>query len=229
MQTRKILHIIQGLYRGGSGRALTATAKYSAKLDGFRHRVISLQSAAPGAIEMAQEAGISVLDAPDRSTLIGEMERADIVHLHFWNHPQMYDFLRSELPAMRLLMWFHIAGDKPPQVLTRELVDYADFAVKVAERVNEGDDEMGILICGSGQGVCMTANKFPKVRAGLVYNRNSAEMTRLHNNANVLCLPGRELNEAQIREILEVWLNTEFEGGRHERRINKIESLTQQK
>jgi len=129
MQTRKILHIIQGLYRGGSGRALTATAKYSAKLGGFQHRVISLQSAAPGAMEMAQEAGISVLDAPDRNTLLGEIERADIVHLHVWNHPQMYDFLRSELPAMRLLMWFHIAGDKPPQVLTRELVDYADFAL----------------------------------------------------------------------------------------------------
>jgi len=129
MQNKNILHIIQGLYCGGSGRALTATAKYSAKLGGFQHRVISLQSAAPGAMEMAQEAGISVLDAPDRSTLLGEIERADIVHLHVWNHPQMYDFLRSELPAMRLLMWFHIAGDKPPQVLTRELVDYADFAL----------------------------------------------------------------------------------------------------
>ncbi len=109
---------------------------------------------------------------------------------------------------------------------SEDSVDYADFAVKVAKRVNDGDDSIGILICGSGQGVCMTANKFPKVRAGLVYNKNSAEMTRLHNDANILCLPGRELSEDQIREILEVWLNTEFEGGRHERRINKIESLT---
>ena len=112
---------------------------------------------------------------------------------------------------------------------SEDSVDYADFAVKVAKRVNDGEDELGVLVCGSGQGVCMTANKFPKVRAGLVYNHTSAEMTRLHNDANVLCLPGRELNEEQIRDILETWLTTEFEGGRHERRINKIESLTQQK
>jgi ribose 5-phosphate isomerase B len=107
-------------------------------------------------------------------------------------------------------------------------VDYADFAVQVAERVNSREHDQGILICGSGQGVCMTANKYPKVRAGLVYSKKSAELTRSHNNANILCLPGRDLDESQIREILEVWFSTEFEGGRHERRINKIESLTQQ-
>lgn len=112
---------------------------------------------------------------------------------------------------------------------SEDSVDYADFAVQVAEKVNDGDYESGILICGSGQGVCMTANKYPKVRAGLVYSAHSAKMTRLHNNANILCLPGRELSDAQIKEILEIWLNTEFEGGRHERRINKIESLTNQK
>lgn len=112
---------------------------------------------------------------------------------------------------------------------SEDSVDYADFAIQVAERVNNGEHEQGILICGSGQGVCMTANKYPKVRAGLVYSKKSAELTRSHNNANILCLPGRDLNESQIREILEVWFSTEFEGGRHERRINKIESLTQQK
>jgi ribose 5-phosphate isomerase B len=111
---------------------------------------------------------------------------------------------------------------------SEDSVDYADFAVQVAERVNNGEHDQGILICGSGQGVCMTANKYPKVRAGLVYSKKSAELTRSHNNANILCLPGRELDESQIREILEVWFSTEFEGGRHERRINKIESLTQQ-
>lgn len=112
---------------------------------------------------------------------------------------------------------------------SEDSVDYADFAVKVAKRVNDGEDNLGVLVCGSGQGVCMTANKFPKVRAGLVYDHHSAEMTRLHNNANILCLPGRELNEDQLRDILKTWFSTEFEGGRHERRINKIESLTQQK
>jgi ribose 5-phosphate isomerase B len=109
---------------------------------------------------------------------------------------------------------------------SEDSVDYPDYAVQVAQKVNDGEYELGIVICGSGQGVCMTANKFPKVRAGLVYSTESAKMTRLHNNANVLCLPGRELNEEQMKELVKIWLNTEFEGGRHKRRIDKIESLT---
>lgn len=109
---------------------------------------------------------------------------------------------------------------------SEESVDYPDYAIQVAEKVNSGEYEMGIVICGSGQGVCMTANKYPKVRAGLVYSVNSAKMTRQHNNANVLCLPGRELTEEQMKELVNIWLNTEFEGGRHKRRIDKIESLT---
>lgn len=112
---------------------------------------------------------------------------------------------------------------------SEDSVDYADFAVQVAERVNNGEHEQGILVCGSGQGVCMTANKYPKIRAGLVYAPEAAKMTRLHNNANIMCLPGRELNEEQIREILKAWFETEFEGGRHKRRIDKIESLTNKK
>lgn len=110
---------------------------------------------------------------------------------------------------------------------SEDSVDYPEFAIEVAERVNSGEYEQGILICGSGQGVCMTANKFPKVRAALVYSTNSAEMSRRHNNANILCLPGRELQENNIKDILESWFSTEFEGGRHQRRVEKIESLTQ--
>lgn len=109
---------------------------------------------------------------------------------------------------------------------SEESVDYPDFAVKVSEVINNGEHEQGILVCGSGQGVCMTANKYPKVRAGLVYSSKAAKMTRLHNNANIMCLPGRELNESEIKEIMEAWFATSFEGGRHERRVNKIESLT---
>lgn len=109
---------------------------------------------------------------------------------------------------------------------SEESVDYPDYAVQVAQKVNDGEYELGIVICGSGQGVCMTANKYPKIRAGLVYSPESAKMTRLHNNANILCLPGRELNEEQMNELVKIWLNTEFEGGRHKRRIDKIESLT---
>lgn len=109
---------------------------------------------------------------------------------------------------------------------SEDSVDYPDFAVQVAQRVNKGEYTQGIILCGSGQGVCMTANKFDKVRAALVYSSDVAHMTRLHNNANIMCLPGRSLNEKEIEKILEEWFDTEFEGGRHERRIKKIESLT---
>jgi glycosyltransferase involved in cell wall biosynthesis len=129
MKTIKILHIIQGFYRGGSGRALVAVAKYSSQLGSFQHRVVSLAPADPSAIEMAKEAGLSVVNAPDRDTVLSEIENADIVHLHFWNNPQMYEFLRSELSEMRLLIWFHVAGDKPPQIITKDVVDFSDFAL----------------------------------------------------------------------------------------------------
>ncbi len=108
-------------------------------------------------------------------------------------------------------------------------VDYPDFAVQVAEKVDSGEHEQGILVCGSGQGMCMTANKFKNIRAALAYNENSAALTRQHNNANILCLPGRELSDKQLRAILKSWLEAKFEGGRHERRVNKIHSLTEEK
>ncbi|MEX1212431.1 MAG: ribose 5-phosphate isomerase B [Balneolaceae bacterium] len=112
---------------------------------------------------------------------------------------------------------------------SEESVDYPDMAVPVAERIRDHKEPLGILICGSGQGMCMTANKFDGVRAALVYNTNSARLTRQHNNANILCLPGRELSDDQLREIIQTWLDTDFEGGRHERRVNKIHSLTDSK
>lgn len=108
-----------------------------------------------------------------------------------------------------------------------ESVDYPDYAVQVAEKINEGEHDLGILICGSGQGMCMTANKYRNVRAALVYDDNSAKMTRQHNNANILCLPGRELSDDDLKNIVKTWLDTNFDGGRHERRVNKIHDLTE--
>lgn len=108
-------------------------------------------------------------------------------------------------------------------------VDYADFAVQVAEKIDEGEHEKGILLCGSGQGMCMTANKFKNVRAALVYDDDSARLTREHNNANVLCLPGRQLDDEQLKKFVQTWIKTNFDGGRHERRINKIRDLTDNK
>ncbi len=109
---------------------------------------------------------------------------------------------------------------------SEESVDYPDFAVQVAERVHSGENDMGILVCGSGQGMCMTANKFQNIRAALVHDEDSAALTRRHNDANVLCLAGRELDEKHLEGIIRSWLNTDFEGGRHERRVNKINTLT---
>lgn len=110
-----------------------------------------------------------------------------------------------------------------------ESVDYPDYAVQVAEKVDAGEHDKGILVCGSGQGMCMTANKYRNVRAALVYDDNSAKMTRQHNNANILCLPGRQLSDDDLKKIVQIWLDTEFDGGRHERRVNKIHDLTDKK
>jgi glycosyltransferase involved in cell wall biosynthesis len=129
MNKIKILHIMQWVCRGGATRAMIATAKHSSQLGDFEHRVISLQTPVSGVVEMAKEAGMIVLNPPDQASIMQEMESADIVHIHYWNHPQMQEFLRSEFPAMRLLTWFHVAGDKPPQIITQELVGYSDFAI----------------------------------------------------------------------------------------------------
>lgn len=103
-----------------------------------------------------------------------------------------------------------------------ESTDYADFAHPVAKAVGDGEFEKGILICGSGQGVCMTANKHQKVRAALVWNSDIAKLSRQHNNANLICLPARFISVQQAFQFVDLFLETEFEGGRHERRVTKI-------
>lgn len=108
---------------------------------------------------------------------------------------------------------------------SNESVDYPDYAKQVATEVDRGVHEFGILVCGSGQGMCMAANKFQNVRAALAYNEKSAGLTRSHNNSNVLCLPGRELSDQALAAIIGKWLHTDFEGGRHQRRVNKISTI----
>lgn len=103
-----------------------------------------------------------------------------------------------------------------------ESVDYPDLAKKVAELVSSGKADRGILICGTGLGMSMAANKYPNVRAALCNDLFTAEMSRRHNDANVLAIGGRILGTDLAREIVSVWLNTPFEGGRHLRRIQKI-------
>lgn len=105
-----------------------------------------------------------------------------------------------------------------------ESVDYPDFAKAVAQSVATGESEQGILLCGSGVGVSIAANKIKGIRAALVFNPEIAHLSREHNNANVMCLPARFMNEATAKECLSNWFNAKFEGGRHERRVAKIES-----
>lgn len=102
-------------------------------------------------------------------------------------------------------------------------VDYPDFAHPVAEAVAETKKaKLGVLICGSANGVCMTANKHEGVRAAISWNRSLAELARQHNNANVLCIPARFVSKRMASAMLKAFLNTDFEGGRHKRRVNKI-------
>jgi ribose 5-phosphate isomerase B len=101
-------------------------------------------------------------------------------------------------------------------------VDYPDFGHPVANDVSEGKADYGIVICGSGNGIAMTVNKHPKVRAGLCWIKEIAALARLHNDANVLSIPARYTSIQQAIEIVETFLNTEFEGGRHQNRVNKI-------
>ncbi|WP_407652707.1 ribose 5-phosphate isomerase B [Aporhodopirellula aestuarii] len=106
-----------------------------------------------------------------------------------------------------------------------EPVDYPDFAMKVAGRISNGELDRGILICGTGIGMSIAANKFPGVRAALCYDEVMVEISRRHNDVNVLCLPGDLIGERPIDDLVLMWLRTEFEAGRHGTRVDKICSL----
>lgn len=100
--------------------------------------------------------------------------------------------------------------------------DYADFAHPLARAVEAGECKLGFAICGSGNGINMTLNKHQGIRAALCWTEEIAELARLHNDANVLVMPGRFISETQADEIMKTFLNTAFEGGRHQKRIDKI-------
>jgi ribose 5-phosphate isomerase B len=105
---------------------------------------------------------------------------------------------------------------------SKDSVDYPDFAHPVASAVESGEAACGVLICGSGNGVAITANKHQHVRAGLCWNNEVAKLIRQHNNANVVCLPARFVSPPTAEEMVNIFLSTEFEGGRHEKRVAKI-------
>lgn len=104
-------------------------------------------------------------------------------------------------------------------------VDYPDYAELVASNVSEGKLDGGIAICGTGIGMCITANKFPGIRATSVWDEYSCRMSRVHNDSNVLCLGSRTLNHHRAIDLVRIWLETEFAGGRHQMRLNKIREI----
>ena len=104
-------------------------------------------------------------------------------------------------------------------------VDYPDHGRPAALSVAQGQNRRAVLVCGTGLGMSMTANRIPGIRGALCHNEYTAEMARKHNDANVLIMGGRILDQDQARKILDVWLETDFEGGRHQRRIELIDTV----
>ena len=135
-------------------------------------------------------------------------------HAGFDAKEKIKKFLKSNFPDIKITdVGTHSA----------ESVDYPDFAHQAAAQVSNEIVDAGILICGSGNGVCITANKHKGVRAALCWTKEIAALSRLHNNANVLCIPARFVSHETINDMVETFMNTEFEGGRHAKRADKIE------
>lgn len=108
-------------------------------------------------------------------------------------------------------------------------VDYPDVAYRAAHAVSSQDVDRAILICATGIGMCITANKIPGVRAALCHDAFTAEVSRDHNDSNVLCISADQTGEGLLRQMVEAWLTSEFAGGRHQRRLNKIAAIEQGK
>ena len=109
-----------------------------------------------------------------------------------------------------------------------ESVDYPDFAHPVSNSVESGEASFGILICGSANGVAITANKHQQIRAAVCWEQELAELARKHNNANIICIPARFVREGDVEKMIEIFMHTDFEGGRHKIRVNKIACAAEQ-
>lgn len=127
--TTTVVHLIQHLSTGGASRALIALAKHSARLGPFRHQAISLLPVDDETSARARDAGLDVLAAPETPTLHRALAAADIVQVHWWNNPELNAFLHTNLPAMRLVVWYHVSGHAAPQVITPDLVRFADLNI----------------------------------------------------------------------------------------------------
>ena len=130
-----------------------------------------------------------------------------------------------------LKVYLKSMGTEPIDMGTfnKDSVDYPDFGILVAEKISHGELEKGILICGTGIGMSIVANKFRGVRAALANDLYSSRFSREHTNANILVIGGRIVGRDLAKEIVKVWLETPFAGGRHQRRLEKIEALEKEK
>lgn len=128
---------------------------------------------------------------------------------------EMKEFIKTKLGKLGYLI-------KDMGAYSSDSVDYPDFIHPLAKAVNDGEFDRGIILCGSGNGAQMTANKYSNVRAALCWSLEHAELARAHNNANILSLPGRFISKELAMEMALKFINTEFEGGRHQRRVEKI-------
>jgi len=133
---------------------------------------------------------------------------------------ELKEIIKKELEAMKIE-----CRDFGPH--SEESVDYTDFASAVCGSIQKKEHDRGILICGTGIGMSIAANKHKGILASLVDNTFSAEMTRRHNNSNVLVLPGRLIGKDLAKAILKKWIETPYEGGRHDRRLEKIREIEQ--
>jgi len=130
-----ILHILQGFSLGGASRSVVAIAKDShVKKRDRVHRTISITPAQPEAVKLAEAAGMRVIQKPKLEQITSEIEWADIVHFHFWNSPELYEFLQLDLPEMRSLVWLKVVGDRAPHVVTKEWIDYSDILLATTPR-----------------------------------------------------------------------------------------------
>lgn len=133
---------------------------------------------------------------------------------------------KEELKAMLQKKGFNVVD---VGASSEESTDYPDYAVKVGQAVSSGQAKQGVLVCGTGIGMCITANKIKGVRAALITDELTAEMSRKHNDANVFCAGARVIATDKMKQLLEKFLSTSFEGGRHERRVQKMNDLDKPK
>ncbi|MBE9528368.1 MAG: ribose 5-phosphate isomerase B [Proteobacteria bacterium] len=127
--------------------------------------------------------------------------------------------MKDELKAVIVGLGFEV---EDLGTSTDDSVDYPDFGIALAEKVSAGETETGVLVCGSGVGMSIVANKFPNVRAALVSTTETAKLSKEHNNANVLVIGGRMVGVTLASEMVKAWVEATFEGGRHQRRLDKI-------